>query len=525
MATTAISTKHSRVPLFRGGDVGGLVYFFIGNLINYIIVIGSLKAINWPDSLIYGRVVPGMSLGLMFGGLYYAFMGWRLSRKNRRAEVTALPSGISTPAMFIYLYGIIYPLHYSGLDAETCWRAAAAACFLGGLIETSGGLIGPAVRRLLPRVAMLGTMAGIGLVWMATDGLFKVYHDPILGMPVLIIALIGLIGGYTFKRHTPMLMVAVVFGIGYAFVLGRVTPDAAHIGLTKPVFDPWSIFGGLKDVLPYIAIIVPVMIYAFIETMDNVESSAAAGDDYNLAEAQVADGLCTVTASLFGGIIPNVVWLGHPGLKKSGAGIGYSWAGGLLFGACALTGVFGWFNSIMPPVIASVTFLWCAMLMLVQAYTDTPRRHGAALAIALVPQLADWAFTYVRDTLGAFGVFIDLGNPNGVLANSSDAVSQKLMHYGVIWNGVAALHAGAVLTSIIWASALAFIIDRRLDKAGLALLAAAALSFFGFIHARQLGLNAAPAYAIGYLEIAAVCLGLNLFKPGIVDAPRRYDYV
>ncbi len=524
-----MSQSHApaKLPLFKAGDIGGLVYFFVGNIINYVIVIYALEAIDWPAELIYRRVIPGMSIGLMLGGFYYAYMGWKLYKKTGRTDITALPSGLSTPAMFIYLYGIIYPLHYSGLDAHACWRVATAACFLGGLIEMTGGLIGPALRKVLPRVAMLGTVAGVALVWMGTAGLFEIYHDPILGMPVLILCLIGLIGGYTFKGNTPMLLVAVVFGIVFALALGRTSPDTSTLAVTVPVFSAGDVWAGLSGVVPYLVIIVPIMIYSFIETMDNVESAIAAGNEYPLGEAQVADGLCTSISALFGGIMPNVVWLGHAGLKKGQAGIGYSWVGGLLFALCGLFGIFGLLNSMMPPVIACITFLWCAMLMIVQAYTDNPRRHGAALAIALVPHLADLLYTTVTGALGAFGHYIERAEDGAfsLMMNASDEASQALVNYGVMWKGVAALRHGSIIVSIMWATTVVCIIDRRLDKAAIALAVAAALSFFGFIHAPSLAVNAAPEYSLGYAVIAVICLVLHLLGDRVMNFTRRYDYV
>lgn len=515
------------LPLFQSGDVGGLVYFFVGNIINYVIVIYALQHIGWPHELIFGRVIPGMSVGLMLGGFYYAYMGWKLYKKTGRTDITALPSGLSTPAMFVYLYGIIYPLHYSGLSPEKCWQVAVAACFLGGLIEMAGGLVGPTLRKILPRVAMLGTVAGVALVWMATAGLFEIYHDPILGMPILIVCLIGLIGGYTFRGNLPMLLVAVIFGIVYAMFLGRTAPDTTTVAVTVPIFSASAVLEGLKGVMPYLVIIIPIMIYSFIETMDNVESAIAAGDEYPLGEAQIADGACTAISALFGGIMPNVVWLGHAGLKKSKSGIGYSWVGGLLFALCGLFGIFGLLNSLMPPVIACITFLWCAMLMIVQAFTDNPRRHGAALAIALVPHLADLLYTTVNGALGAFNIFIERAEDGtfALMMDATDASSKALVDYGVMWKGVAALRHGSILVSIMWASTVVFIIDRRLDKAAIALLVAAGLSFFGFIHAPQMGLNAAQEYTLGYLQVGGICLVLHFLRDKVMTYTRRYDYV
>lgn len=65
----------------------------------------------------------------MLSGFYYAFMAYRLSKREMRSDVTALPSGVSTPAMFVILYGVIMPLHYALEDPELAWSAAIAPAF------------------------------------------------------------------------------------------------------------------------------------------------------------------------------------------------------------------------------------------------------------------------------------------------------------------------------------------------------------------------------------------------------------
>jgi len=75
------------VPFFQRGDIGGMTYSITNNIVNYLIVISTLSvALGWPDELVYGRVIPGMSIGLLCGGLYYAYMGRRLSKKEGRPE-------------------------------------------------------------------------------------------------------------------------------------------------------------------------------------------------------------------------------------------------------------------------------------------------------------------------------------------------------------------------------------------------------------------------------------------------------
>ncbi len=515
-----------KFPMFRAGDVSGLTYAIAGNVINYIIVIATLKyVLSWPDALIFGKVIPGMSIGLMLSGIYYSYMAYKLAKKENRTDVTALPSGVSTPAMFVYLYGIVMPLNYALGDPELVWRAAVAATFLGGAIEACGSFLGPALRKLLPRAALLGTVAGIALVWMANKGMFDVYADPVLGLPILIIAVVGLIGGYVFPKKIPALLVSVVGGVIYAALLGRVQPDFSTFAfnLPNPIAGLGNIFQGFGYIVPFLSVIIPIEIYNFIETMDNVEGAIAAGDHYNVREAQIADGACTMISAMFGGIIPNTVWLGHAGLKKSEAGIGYSWIAGIVLGLCGIIGAFGLINSIIPPAITAMTFLWCSLIIVSQAYKESiPFKHTAAVTMAIIPHIADYAYTEITGALGAVGFF-----------EVTPEISQALIDNGVMWSGVAELKYGAILTGMLWAGATAFIIDKRLDKAAWVFIAAAVLSGLGFIHSPQLvidfstwtvDLSGVSKFFFAYLITAVACFIFHYVK-GLVTAPKDFDYV
>ena len=103
--------------------------------------------------------------------------------------------------MFVILYGVIMPLHYALGDAELRWSAAVAACFIGGFIEFLGGFLGPLYEKHIPRAALLRTVAGIGFIWMATQGVFDVFADPIVGIPILLVAMVGVFGGYLFPKR------------------------------------------------------------------------------------------------------------------------------------------------------------------------------------------------------------------------------------------------------------------------------------------------------------------------------------
>ena len=78
------------------------------NLANMIIIAGVMTGVfQIPGEIVFGRVLPGLGVALVVGLGFYAWQARRLARREGRDDVTALPYGISTPVMFVYLFGII----------------------------------------------------------------------------------------------------------------------------------------------------------------------------------------------------------------------------------------------------------------------------------------------------------------------------------------------------------------------------------------------------------------------------------
>jgi AGZA family xanthine/uracil permease-like MFS transporter len=132
----------------------------------------------------------------------------------------------------------------------------------------------------------------------------------------------------------------------------------------------------------------------------------------------------------------------------------------------------------------------------------------------MLPHIANYAYTQISSTLMSVGIF-----------DITPEVAQSLLDNGIIWKGIEALNYGAVLSGMMWAAIIAFVIDRNLKSAGNISLIAAAFTFFGILHSPLLGFNAGPVgITIGYVAVAAICYLVDLFKDKL-DVPVRYDYV
>ena len=120
-----------------------------------------------------------------------------------------------------------------------------------------------------------------------------------------------------------------------------------------------------------------------------------------------------------------------------------------------------------------------------------------AIAFALIPHIADLLKKQLDGTL--LEVMQQGSVPPELVSRLADNQGIYLASYGL-------LSSGAIITSLLWGSILAFIIDRNLRKAMLFSLLAFGLSLVGLIHAEKIGLSPSPI-TIGYL-LLAMLLGL-----------------
>ena len=113
----------------------------------------------------------------------------------------------------------------------------------------------------------------------------------------------------------------------------------------------------------------------------------------------------------------------------------------------------------------------------------------------------------------------------GAAGTSAAAVGvDTLRGAGLYYGGMAILGAGPILVGMILAAIAAYMIDRKwLSALGYALFGAVA-SFFGVIHASELGIAQAVEPTIGYLAIASwrgsctSCGAVSRASSGATDA-------
>ncbi len=137
--------------------------------------------------------------------------------------------------------------------------------------------------------------------------------------------------------------------------------------------------------------------------MSNVESAAAAGDNYNLRHVLLADGTGAVVGAALGSPFPPAVYIGHPGWKAAGGRISYSLASGVLIFALCAFGLFPLLAALLPiPAIVPI-LLFIGLVIGSQAFVAVPKAHYAAVVLAAIPSLAQWGSGMVHDALARGG--------------------------------------------------------------------------------------------------------------------------
>src|SRR4030088_1334700 len=432
-----MTTDTYRPALWTPGGWNAFFGFGTNILVNMLTLTALLRfVLEMPDSIVFGRILPALGLMMCLSTLYYAWLAYGLAKKTGRSDVCALPSGVSVPHMFIVTFVIMLPIMLKTNDPIKGWEAGLVWVFFQSFILMIGGFVAPYIRRITPRGALLGTLAGVSITFISMRPALEMYMTPMIGLPCFAIILASWFGGVKYPKGIPAGLVAIAVGMVIAwgsnlFGLGLGGPRlnggrgaVATFGFSVPL----PAFGEVFSVFEFLGIIlvtaIPFGIYDLVEAMDNVESAEAAGDEYPTTLVLTADVFVSLIVFLMGNPFINAVYIGHPGWKAMGGRIGYSAATGIMVIVLSWFGLIALLLAVVPVVAISPILLYIGMLIGAQAFQTTPTSHAPAIVLALTPHLAGWCKTLMDGALGAAGT-------------SAAAVGMdKLGEVGVLYRGL-----------------------------------------------------------------------------------------
>lgn len=495
-----------RLPfaLPRRGDWDGFLTLTTDNLAKIVILPAILiGTFHLAPEIVYGRILAGLGLTLFVGQMGFVALARRLAAREGRTEVTALPYGISTPAMFVFLFAILGPVYAATKDPLAAYRVGLAAAFVGGLVELTGAFFGPLVSRITPKAGILGTMAGVALVWIAMVPAAIIFSNPLVGLPCLFIVLLGLAGNHRFPFRLPVGLIVVAVGAALGLFTGESSLQLDALAFHPPIPVLGDLWVGLRLLFArpeIIAVVIPVEIYNLIEALANIETARAGGDNYKISTTMLWNGFGTCLAALFGSPFPTTVYIGHPAYKRMGARTAYATMTASFLLVASLIGVFTLLQHLVPAAAISTLLVFVGLVMTQYAFLSIPPAQGIAIAAALVPHIAD----LLKKQLD--GTMLEILPASAV---TPELAARLASNQGVYLQSYALLAHGAILTGLLWGAIVAFLVEGKLLRAAAFSLVAFGLSAVGLIHAATIGFNLAPV-AWGYLILTGLLVAFAL---------------
>ena len=502
----------TRPKLWTSGDYNALFGFGTNILVNLLVLTGLLRfVLKMPDDLVFHRILPATGLMMFLSTMYYARLAYKLAKETGRDDVCALPSGISVPHMFVVVFVIMLPIASKTGDPVKGWEAGLTWVFIQSFVLMVGGFVAPYIRKITPRAALLGTLAGVSIAFISMRPAMEMFMTPAIGVLCFAVIMVSWLGGVRYFRGVPAGLVAIAVGTLVAwgsnlFDLGYGGMSAAGLrasvesfGFAVPVPAFGHVFSGFEFLGVILVTAIPFGIYDLVEAMDNVESAAVAGDSFPTTRVLTADGIVSLVGCIMGNPFINAVYIGHPGWKAMGGRIGYSAATGIVVVILSWLGIIAVLVALIPVVAISPILLYIGMLIGAQAFQENPKRHAPAVVLALAPHLAAWGKLQIDNALTAAGT------------SAGEVGMDALGQTGVLYHGLEVLGGGAILGGLVLGAVAVFVIDRNYYKAAAFSGAGALLTFFGFMHGEAIGFASSPAVSLSYLLVTGWLLGCGRF--------------
>ena len=474
------------------GDVNAFFGLILDNVVNLAILAGILiGAFGFPADIVYRKMFPGTALGVMIGDLAYTWLAFRLAQRTGRSDVTAMPLGLDSPSTIGMAFAVLGPAfvaaktRMSEADAAiVAWQVGMAAMVIIGVFKLILTFFGDRIRRIVPQAGLLGSIGGVGIALLGTLQLGEVFSEPIAGMIAFGIILYALVARIRLPFRVPEVLASVVVGAAIYYGLGAaglsvhpISFPAANFPLAFPT-PTLGFIDGLPIVIrEYIPLALPFAILTVIGGIDTTESARVAGDEYRTRDILLVEALATLVAGMFGGVSQTTPYIGHPAYKAMGGRAAYTLATGLVVG---LGGIFGYVafvaDALPKPVLAPI-LVFIGLEIAGQSFLAPPRRHAAAVTIAVLPSVAQLVVIFLSQIQG--GALMTAALDPELTARATGILNPSFIRTcGVM----IMLANGFILTALLWGSAAAFLIDRRIVPATAVLAVCGVLSLFGFIH-------------------------------------------
>ncbi len=495
---------------FSSGDVSSSATIIFDNLTNMAIIAFLLTTVfGMPASIVLQHIIPGLSVGIVFGNLLFIYLAFRLAKKMGRSTVTAFPLGLDAPSSIGLTLSVAGPsfilFKSQGLDLNTAalhsWYISCACCFFIGLVKFIFSFFAYKIKNILPTVALLGGLAGVAIGLISFFPLLSMLQMPVVSFMVFAIIIMVYFAGYRLPANLPAILIAIMLGttVYYMFELfltGTLPiPSLSHVAVTIPTVD-LTFFSYLGVAARYFSIATPFALLVVFGTISVAESAQVLGEEYSPNELLRVDGVATMLIGLFGGTAQTTSYAGFPAYKKMDARSGYLLLNVVFVGFGAWFGLVNYLIELVPEAILAPVLLFVGIEIAMQVFLVCDKKYFPAAIMGIFPSIA----RMVEIKLSSDPDLVSMSKLSAMLDSVQDGKFSAIAAVVTFGNGF-------IVTGTLWAALIYYLIERRITAAVATCLLMALASLFGVIHSIHLD---GAMYWIGSLSVGQRIIPLEI---------------
>ena len=508
---------------FASGDIGAAATIIFDNLAVLTFMSLILQfGYQFPADIILSHIIPGTVVGVLVGNLLCLWLGFRLAKKTGR-NVTAMPFGLDAPSAIGFAVCIIGPaftyFHSQNLDSHVAgikaWQVAVGCLFVSGVIKLTFSFFAKQLKSIIPQQALLGAIGGVAIALIGFFPLNSIYKVPAIGLLSLTIVMLTMFAKIKLPFKLAGIPVAIVAGTLFYYILAPFGLSATLPNLSSNItfllpLPTLAFLHEFNAIINYLPVIFPFALLVIFGTMSVVESADCMGDKYEVRDLMLIDGVSTIVASFFGGVLQTTPYAGFPAYKKMDARAGFLLLNIIVVGIGGVFGLVGFIVNLVPEVAVAPVLLYVAFEIAMQGFMHSDKKHFPVILFAIFPSIARLVEIKITD-----GSLIDVDKLQDQMFNNVVPTISDHLAIVILGNGF-------IVTGMLWATMLYFAMEHKWFKTFVCSCVLAGLSFFGIIHSLyisgQLYLpwtlpanvqNIPYQLAIGYLLFGVISLLLS----------------
>jgi len=486
------------------GDLDATIANVGFNLAQLVIPVFLLAPVGISRDFSVSHLLPGYALGLLAGSIGFLVLAAGLSRREKRADVTAHVYGNNVPAILAYTLSIMLPVYIETHDATRAWQIGAAAVIWTAIIKLAAVPFSGLIRRFIPVPASMTVFGAAMYSYLALILLQRIFDQPLVGLVALAIVVIGVLARVPITpwRIPPFLvawLVPLMVGVG----VGYVHPAWQGIAPALPLVASTAPLGALVQTMPFLSVIAPMAIYQVLQDISAVEGAAAAGDNYDARAVVFCDGLGTLVCGLAGSTVCPVVYAMHPSYKAMGARLGFALWTPLTVLVVVTAGLTMFVAELFPWSILAAMVAYVSVGVGLATLNRVDRKYHAAVLLGFLLPAGAVVSAAIHSALPALKL------------SAANPAVERALNSSIYWRSVEGLGNGFLFLVLVVTAIVTEAIDRNFGRAAIWCGIAAAFSWLGLMHSTVAAWGAQPMYAAGWLAAAAIVLSARWW-PGDV---------